>query len=97
MTRPKLKQDDQILAAAARLACTQGYQSVTREAVAAEAGVSPAVVSHRFGTMIAFRRSLMRYAVRKYVLPVIAQGLAVRDPHARKAPAEVQQLAKMSI
>lgn len=77
---------EQILAAALTLAKDVGYTNVTRESVAALAKVSPALISVRIGTMAVFRRKLMRYAVRLECLPVIAQGLSARDPHARKAP-----------
>ena len=95
--RPKIRQDDQILAAAAQIACKVGYQSITREAVAKAVGCSPAVISHRWSTMAQFKRALMRYAVRVPVLPIVAQGLAVRDSHACKAPASIQQRARGSI
>jgi hypothetical protein len=39
----------------------------------------------------------MRAAVANHVLPVIAQGLALRDPHALRAPAELRVLAAESI
>lgn len=85
--------NDEILAVALKLAQQAGYKGVTRERVAAAAGISPALVSVRLGTMIEFRRKLMRFAIRRACLPVIAQGLAARDPHARRAPDELKQLA----
>ena len=88
------ERDEQLLAAAARIACDVGYMQITREAVAEAAGVSPAVISHRFGTMVNFKRDLMRYAIRKQVLPIVAQGLAVGDRFARRAPYHVQQNAR---
>lgn len=87
------EREQQLLGIAADLAESVGYTRVTREAVAARAGVSPAVVNFRFGTMAVFKRHLMRYAIRNGRLPVIAQGLAVRDPHARRAPDDVKQRA----
>lgn len=84
---------EQILAAALNVAKVVGYANVTREEAAHEAGVSPALISVRLGTMINFRRKLMRYAVRVECLPVIAQGLAARDSHAQKASPELKQRA----
>jgi hypothetical protein len=43
--------------------------------------------------MSALRREIMREAVRVECLAVVAQGLAVRDPHAMAAPAELRQRA----
>lgn len=89
---PKVR-EEQILAAALNVAKIKGYTNVTREDASHEAGVSPALISVRLGTMITFRRKLMRYAVRTECLAVIAQGLAARDPHAQKASPELKQKA----
>jgi len=83
----------QILAAAVQLAAQHGYTRLTREQVAARIGVSPSLVPHYMGTAANMRRKIMREAVRLECLPVIAQGLAVRDPHAMAAPAELRQRA----
>lgn len=85
--------NDALLAVALTLAAAVGYTHVTREAIATHASVSPALISVRFGTMTAFRRTLMRYAVRKQCLSVIAQGLAARDKHACAASLEVRRAA----
>jgi AcrR family transcriptional regulator len=88
---------DDILAAALRVSVTVGYNRITRDDIALAAGCSPALVSEMFGTMTCMRRSLMRAAVANAVLPVIAQGLALRDPHALRAPAELRAAAAASI
>lgn len=88
---------DEIMAAALRIACDLGYNRVTRDDIALAAGCTPALVSELFGTMVATRRSILRAAVANHVLPVIAQGLALRDPHALRAPAELRALATGSI
>jgi AcrR family transcriptional regulator len=84
---------DEIMAAALRIACDVGYTHVTREDIALAAGCSPALVSEFFGTLVSLRRSIQRAAVANHVLPVIAQGLALRDPHALRAPAELRAVA----
>lgn len=89
---PKVR-EEKILNAALNVAKVLGYANVTREEVAHEAMVSPALISVRLGTMANFRRKLMRYAVRVECLAVIAQGLAARDPHAQKASPELKQKA----
>jgi AcrR family transcriptional regulator len=81
---------DDIMAAALRVSVTVGYNRITRDDIALAAGCSPALVSEMFGTMVCMRRALMRAAVANAVLPVIAQGLALRDPHALRAPAELR-------
>lgn len=87
----------QILDAALAVAKKQGYAHVTRDAIAAEAGCAPGLVSHYLGTMVDTRRDIMRAAIRQRVLPIIAQGLAANDRHARKAPDDVKQAALASI
>jgi hypothetical protein len=88
---------DEILTVALRLACDVGYTHVTRDAIALAAGCSPALVSEMFGTMVCLRRAIQRAAVANHVLPVIAQGLALRDPHALRAPAELRAEAAGSL
>ena len=81
---------DTILTAAVRLAEKKGYTRITREEIATEADCSPALVSEMFGTMPRLRRCIQRAAVTNEVLAVIAQGLAVKDPHAMAAPDHVK-------
>lgn len=75
----------ELLAAAVRLAATRGYTKVSRADIAAACNVSEALVSHHFGTMLAFRRALMRHAVASGNARVVAQGLADGNPYAKRA------------
>ena len=83
----------ELLRTAVEVASVRGWRAMTRECVAVAAGVSPALVSARLGTMDALRRSVMRAAIRQQVVSIVAEGLAVGDPHARKAPDELKRLA----
>jgi AcrR family transcriptional regulator len=87
----------QILAAALTLSVRSGYTRITREAIANAAGVSPGLVTHHMGTMEQLRRDVMREAVRVQCLPVIAQGLVMRDRHALRASAFLQTAARNSL
>lgn len=87
----------QILRAALELAKTAGYTKVTRDAIGQHAGIAPTLVAYHLGTMPDLRRQIMREAVRVQCLPVIAQGLAVRDPHALKAPEDLRRRACQSL
>lgn len=92
----RLKSDvrkEDILAAAIPLAEKHGYQKVTREQIVKAAGCVGGTLHHHFGTMQAFRKELMRYAVRIENLAVIAQGLSCGDAQARKAPEDTRRLA----
>lgn len=74
-----------LLQAALKLAEKEGWRTLTRDAVAAAAGVSGALVTVRLGTMDSLRRMVMRAAVRQRCVAVVAEGLVVGSPHARKA------------
>ena len=97
MTKKRLQPDDrkqQILTAAIRVAARPGgWAKLTRDAVAREAGCAEGLPSKYFGTMISFRRSIMREAIRLAALPVIAQGLAAGDKCAQKADESLKRKA----
>lgn len=76
----------QILDAALEAATPVGIDRITFDAVAKRADVSIGLVIHYFGTMTKLRRTLMREAVKRGVVAIVARGLAVEDPQARKAP-----------
>ena len=84
---------EELLAAALALAEKQGYANVSRAAIASQCSVSEALLSHHFGTMTEFRRTLMRYAIRKENLAVVLQGLVAKDARALKAPEALRALA----
>jgi AcrR family transcriptional regulator len=83
----------EILATALRMSVNYGYQRVTRADIAGAAKCSEALVSHYFTTMTQMRRAIMREAILRQSLPILAQGLAMGDPQAQKAPAALRQLA----
>lgn len=82
-----------LLTTALAVASRTGWRTLTRESIAAAAGVSPALVSARLGTADAIRRSVMRAAVRQRCVPVVAEGLAARHPAALRADAELRAAA----
>ncbi len=94
MTKKRLRPDDrkeQILNAAIKVAERPGgWGKLTRDAVAREAHCAEGLVSKYFGTMVAFRRSIMRAAITAENLAVVAQGLAAGDTCAKKADPELK-------
>ncbi len=84
---------EQILLAAVELSKSSNYMRVTRDQIAEKAGVAMGLVTYYFSTMAQLRRDVMRYAVRCEVLEIIAQGLALGDTQARKAPEDVRKKA----
>lgn len=96
MTTPYLSAEQRtndILAAAVRVAERDGYSTLRRDAIAAEAGCTGGLVTIRLGTMDAVRRSVMRHAIRDRKLRIVAEGLAAKDRHALKAPPELREAA----
>ena len=84
---------EELLNAALALAEKQGYTNVSRASIASACGVSDALLSHYFGTMTEFRRTLMRYAIKQESVAVVLQGLADRNRYALKAPEALRQRA----
>jgi AcrR family transcriptional regulator len=87
----------EILAAAVKVAERDGYQTITREKVAREAGVTEGLVSHHLGTMKQLKRAVMRYAINNELLKIVGIGVVLADDNAMKAPIELQTRAKEAI
>jgi len=97
MRKKRLLPDDrklEILNAAIKVAGRPGgWSKLTRDAVAREAQCAEGLVSKYFGTMVPFRRSIMRAAIVAEELGVIAQGLAAGDKCAQKADESLKRKA----
>lgn len=78
---------------ALELSARDGYKNVTMEALTTAAGVSRTLYARYFTSVLQFRVEVMRTAVKRRNLPIIAQGLVARDPHALKAPSELREAA----
>lgn len=89
--------DGRILEAAIRLAEVDSFQWLTRDDVADKAGVSPGTVSNAYGTMRALKRAVLEEAVKRRILPIIAEGLGARHPIALAAPEDLRREALASI
>lgn len=87
----------QLLDVAVALASKSGLAKLTREQIALKANVSPGLVSARLGTMENLRRSVMRQAVAREDLKLLAEGLVTRHPVALRAPAELRARAAASL
>lgn len=83
----------ELLSVAVSVAEVRGWRTMTRDCIAVAAGVSPALISARLGTMEALRRSVMRAAVKHRVVAVVAEGLSIGDAQAQKAPDDLKRLA----
>lgn len=87
----------QILSAAIDIATEVGLPNVTRGAVARQASVADSLVSYYFPSMRKLRESVMRAAVSRKLLPIIAEGLMRKDPIALSASANLRKKAARSL
>ena len=85
-----------IMEAALRVAAQNHYLKITRQQIADEANVAPTLITHYLGTMVKVRRAVMRYAVLRECLPVVAQGLTANDRHALKADQTLRDRALLA-
>lgn len=93
---PKVRKEEILLAAVA-CAEAQGLTNLRRDTIASYAGVANGLVTRYFSTMTQVRHAVVRYAVHNQRLTIIAQGLALRDPEALKAPEELKKKAVASL
>lgn len=98
MSKPKRLQPadrkQEILKAAVKVASRPGgWAKLTRDAVAKEANCAESLPSKYFGTMVNFKRAIMRAAIGAENLAVIAQGLAAGDKSAQKADESLKRKA----
>ena len=84
---------DNILEVAFTMAQRDGFGTLTRDGVAAEAGVAMGSVNHHWVKMSALREAVMQRAVEEENLEVIGQGMALGDSVAKSAPLELRTLA----
>lgn len=83
----------QLIDVALKLAAKHGLANVRRDQIAEAADVSPGLVSHALGTMTEMRRTIMRQAIAREVLPIIAEGIVAKDKTALKAPDALRKRA----
>ena len=85
----------QILQAALDIAAQSGVDRLVVSEVATRVGVTKGLVLHYFSTMPQLKRAVMRAAVKQEVVSVVARGLALDDPQARKAPDDLRAKAAL--
>lgn len=88
---------DQILDAALTVARSRGFSRLTLVDVAEQAGVTHSLVLHYYSTVAQLKRSVMRAAIDRKVLEVVAEGLAIKDRYALAAPPELRKLASQRL
>jgi AcrR family transcriptional regulator len=86
-----------ILEAAVTAAQKQTFSGLRLHHIATAADCSNALVVSHFGTMTKMRRAVMRAAIQREILPLIAQGVATGDPTATKANKVLKDKALASL
>lgn len=76
----------QIVSAALKLAAKSNYLYITRDEVAAEAGVSKGLIFRYCGTMDDLKQAVLKAAITEENVAVLAQGLVNRETIAQEAP-----------
>lgn len=94
---PAVERSQTILDAALAVAAEVGLGGMTRQAVADAAGVAPGLVSHYFHTMDNLEDRVIRAAIDRKVLAVLADALAKRHPTAKIASVHLQRQALSSL
>lgn len=93
MRLPKAERRAELLDAALHIAERIGADKVTHDLVAQHAEVTRTLVIHYFGTAPQLRRDIMRAAVKRRLVSIVARGIALRDSHALKADEALREQA----
>ena len=88
---------NELLDTALDLAVKHGWRALTHASVAQAAGVSQGLVVARLGTKTELLRDVMRRAVNRGVVAVVAEGLAVGDRQAKRAGAALREAAAQHV
>ena len=89
----RLKPDarkEQLLDAGLRLSVRVHYLKITKSFLSDEADCSMSLVNRHFGTMDAFRKALVAYAIKKEHTMVTFQALSCGNAHYDKLPRSLQ-------
>jgi AcrR family transcriptional regulator len=100
MTRPRLLATDrkaQILEAALQYAAANSFAQITFAAVGRLSGCGRTTAIYHFHSIVRLRSAVMRIAVKRGVLKVVAQGLVARHSAALAAPDDLKARALASL
>ena len=67
-----------------KLSAKVGYQNITREQVAKEAGVGAGTVNLHYSSMKQLKKEIVRHAVRSDNIKVIAQAIVANEPYVKR-------------
>lgn len=81
---------ESILQSAINISVFEGYLNITRDMVADAANVTNGLVSHYWGCMPDLREQIIKHAVEREILPIIAQGISHQSEHTRNINPELK-------
>lgn len=84
----------QMLSAAIQLAEEKGWYKLTHTSVAAATQTDRSLVNYYLGSKANFRDEVMKVAVQRRLIPVVAEGLLYLNDVALSAPQAVQREAR---
>lgn len=90
---------EQIMHAAIIVAMTKGYSKMNRLMIVHQLNgeVTDGLVSRYFGRRTELRAAVLKEAIARENLTILAQGLALGDPVARKAPKALRDKAAEAV
>lgn len=88
---------NELLDIALGIANAHGWRSLTHASIAQVAGCSNGLVVARLGTKQQLLRDVMRRAVNRGVVAVVAEGLAVGDRQAKRAGETLREAAAQHV
>lgn len=100
MTRTRLPvkvRKNEILAAALAEAVSVGLNKMSRSGVATRAGVANSLISYHFNTLGQLRRAVIRAAIQRKELKIIAQALIDGDSNAQNCDPALKAEALASL
>lgn len=90
-TNPLLRRE-QILNTALMVADKVGYKNVSRGMIAKEIGCSKPLISQYF-TQAELQKAIIKTAITREIISIVAQGIAARDPATRWIKADLKKKA----
>lgn len=97
MNENEISTKDTILDAALTMAEEIGLHAVTRHGIAKRVGVSYGTIYNHLGGMPETRTEIIKHAVTKRNLRVLAEGIISKHPDALSAPLALKQEALLSL
>lgn len=90
--KPEVRKE-QIIQAARTIAKRSGFSALSRQAVAAEVGVSGQAINYHFGTLKQLERAVKRSAIADEDLQLIGQLVVMKDPLIAKLAPDIRRAA----